>query len=78
MNLNLHVYSRAELELKEKNLGEFETQVDNTTQRISLASNTLADLRLQADELKNQAGDLKDKATKLQEANVEGNNILQE
>lgn len=46
--------------------------MDNTTQRISLATNALADLRLQAEELKNQAGDLKEKATKLQEANVEG------
>ncbi|XP_042867621.1 laminin subunit beta-1-like isoform X3 [Penaeus japonicus] len=49
-----------------------EQGVDNTTQRISLATNALADLRLQAEELKNQAGDLKEKATKLQEANVEG------
>ncbi|XP_071527681.1 laminin subunit beta-1 isoform X2 [Panulirus ornatus] len=49
-----------------------EQGVDNTTQRISLASNALADLRLQAEDLRNGAGDLKEKATKLQEANVEG------
>ena len=49
-----------------------ENDVDNSSQRISLATNTLADLRLQADDLRNQAGDLKEKATKLQEANVEG------
>ncbi|XP_066949126.1 laminin subunit beta-1 isoform X9 [Macrobrachium rosenbergii] len=49
-----------------------ETGVDTTSQRISLATNDLADLRLQAEELRNQAGDLKEKATKLQEANVEG------
>lgn len=53
-------------------LQDLEHGVDNTTQRISLATNALADLRLQAEELKNQAGDLKEKATKLQEANVEG------
>ncbi|XP_042225500.1 laminin subunit beta-1-like isoform X3 [Homarus americanus] len=49
-----------------------EQGVDNTTQRISLATNALADLRLQAEELRNQAGDQKEEATKLQEANVEG------
>lgn len=49
-----------------------EQGVDNTTQRIALATNALADLRLQAEELRDDAGDLKAKATKLQEGNVEG------
>lgn len=53
-------------------LSGLEQGVDNTTQRIELATNALADLRLQAEELRDAAGDLKEKATKLQEANVEG------
>ncbi|XP_069950644.1 laminin subunit beta-1 isoform X10 [Cherax quadricarinatus] len=62
----------ANLTLAATELQGLEEGVDNTTQRISLATNALADLRLQAEELRNQAGDLKEKATKLQEANVEG------
>lgn len=53
-------------------LGELELGVDNTSQRIDLAKNALADLRVQAEELRDDAGDLKAKATKLQEGNVEG------
>jgi hypothetical protein len=53
-------------------LAGLETAVDNTTQRISLAKNSLVTLRDQAELLRNEAGDLKSKATKLQEANVEG------
>nr|XP_045621460.1 laminin subunit beta-1-like isoform X3 [Procambarus clarkii] len=63
---------RANLTNAAAELQGLEGGVDNTTQRISLATNALADLRLQAEELRNQAGDLKEKATKLQEANVEG------
>ncbi|XP_076033711.1 laminin subunit beta-1 isoform X3 [Oratosquilla oratoria] len=60
------------LSLSANELQGLELSVDNTTQRISLANTALVDLRLQAEELRNKAGDLKEKATKLQEANVEG------
>ena len=65
--------SSSELAQRERGIQELELDVNNSTQRISLASNALADLRLQASELKNSAGDLKEKATELQEENVEGN-----
>ncbi|KAK8404590.1 hypothetical protein O3P69_007682 [Scylla paramamosain] len=54
------------------NLEELEQGIDNTTQRKALATNALADLRVQAEELRDEAGDMKAKATKLQERNVEG------
>lgn len=67
------MYSHSEnLTIASADLEGLEQGVDNTTQRIALATNALADLRLQAEELKNDAGDLKAKATKLQEGNVEG------
>uniref|UniRef100_A0A0P4W557 Laminin subunit beta-1 n=1 Tax=Scylla olivacea TaxID=85551 RepID=A0A0P4W557_SCYOL len=53
-------------------LEELEQGIDNTTQRKALATNALADLRVQAEELRDEAGDMKAKATKLQERNVEG------
>ncbi|XP_018022771.1 laminin subunit beta-1 isoform X4 [Hyalella azteca] len=61
-----------ELDSRSQELAGLETAVDNTTQRISLAKNSLVTLRDQAELLRNEAGDLKSKATKLQEANVEG------
>ena len=53
-------------------LERLELGIDNTTQRKALATNALADLRVQAEELRDEAGDMKAKATKLQERNVEG------
>uniref|UniRef100_A0A6A7G3W6 Laminin subunit beta-1-like isoform X5 n=4 Tax=Hirondellea gigas TaxID=1518452 RepID=A0A6A7G3W6_9CRUS len=61
-----------ELDERSDELTELEGGVDDTTQRISLAKNSLTNLRNQAEALRNDAGDLKTKATKLQEANVEG------
>ena len=61
-----------DLEEKSLELEMLESNVDNTTQKINLAKNSLANLRNEAEALTNDAGDLKDKATKLQEANVEG------
>ncbi|XP_050736724.1 laminin subunit beta-1-like isoform X4 [Eriocheir sinensis] len=60
------------LNVASADLGGLELGVDNTSQRIDLAKNALADLRVQAEELRDDAGDLKAKATKLQEGNVEG------
>ncbi|KAF2347395.1 Laminin EGF domain, partial [Trinorchestia longiramus] len=58
-----------ELESRGLELSGLETGVDNTTQRINLARNSLLTLRNQAELLRDEAGDLKTKATKLQEAN---------
>lgn len=66
------VFTSENLTVASEELEGLEQGVDNTTQRIALATNALADLRLQAEELRNDAGDLKAKATKLQEGNVEG------
>lgn len=41
-----------------------------------MANNALSSLRKQAQELRNEAGDLKKEATKLQEGNVEGKDRL--
>jgi len=62
--------------MKAATLEVLENDVDNTTQRINLAKNSLANLRNQAEALINDAGDLKTKATKLQEANVEGVHLV--
>lgn len=70
--LLISLCNRQELETRSLELSELEVDVDNTTQRISLAKNSLATLRNLAEALRNDAGDLKNKATKLQEANVEG------
>lgn len=48
----------------------------NTTQRILLASEALKDLRNRAARLNATALELKDNATHLQEANVEGYNLV--
>ena len=61
-----------QLEDKAGTLLVLEADVDNTTQRISLAKNSLVTLNDQARALISDAEELKSKATKLQEANVEG------
>ncbi|KAG8239510.1 hypothetical protein J437_LFUL019147, partial [Ladona fulva] len=53
------------------NLNMVEKFLDNTTQKIYLAKLALNASQIQATELKNSAKNLKDNATKLQEANVE-------
>lgn len=63
---------RADLAAASANLDGLKEGVDNTTQRIDLANNALAELRVDSEELSDDAGDLKAKATRLQEGNVEG------
>merc|ERR1719239_1418140 len=63
---------RSEMESHRLELLSLESGVDNTTQRISLASNSLATLNTKAETLRTEATNLKKKGTKLQEANVEG------
>ena len=53
-------------------LDALDANLDNTTQRVFIASLALADLRGRANELHSAAQMLKENATRLQEANVEG------
>ncbi|PSN55873.1 Laminin subunit beta-1, partial [Blattella germanica] len=69
---NLVERFRASVNRSSENLDEVEKQLDNVTQRIYEANIKLTDLRARANNLKFAALGLKDNATKLQEANVEG------
>ncbi|XP_071040425.1 laminin subunit beta-1 isoform X2 [Parasteatoda tepidariorum] len=60
------------LTVTQEHLDVIDGELNNTTQRIYDANLALTDLRKRADELTNDAQSLKDNATALQEANVEG------
>jgi laminin, beta 1 len=53
-------------------LDTLDTSLDNMTQRVFLAELSLTDLKTRAAEIQQHAQSLKDNATRLQEANVEG------
>lgn len=63
---------RRNLTETQKVLTGFETQMDGINKRILAAQLALNDLRRKAQDLQFQADNLKENATKLQEANVEG------
>lgn len=63
---------RANVNKSSEKLDEVENLLDNTASRIYEANLKLTDLRSAASKLKFTALGLKENATKLQEANVEG------
>lgn len=67
---------KANLTKAGEGLDGLDASLDNTTQRVFLASLSLSDLRSKAGELQTAAQNLKANATRLQEANVEGALIL--
>jgi len=63
---------RANLTESEQQLQELESEVDDTTQRVLLAEIRVPELRSRSAQLEEKAQQLRDNATKLQEANVDG------
>jgi coxsackievirus/adenovirus receptor len=71
--MNVYLHFRTNVNSSSENLDEVEKLLDNTSSRIYEANLKLTDLRSAASKLKFTALGLKENATKLQEANVEGN-----
>jgi coxsackievirus/adenovirus receptor len=71
--MNVYLHLRTDVNRSSENLDEVEKLLDNTSSRIYEANLKLTDLRSAASKLKFTALGLKENATKLQEANVEGN-----
>lgn len=71
--MNVYLHFRTDVNRSSENLDEVEKLLDNTSSRIYEANLKLTDLRNAASKLKFTALGLKENATKLQEANVEGN-----
>lgn len=69
----VHLHFRTDVNKSSENLDGAEKLLDNTASRIYEANLKLTDLRSAASKLKFTALGLKENATKLQEANVEGN-----
>jgi hypothetical protein len=70
--MNAYQHFRTDVNRSSENLDEVEKLLDNTSSRIYEANLKLTDLRSAASRLKFTALGLKENATKLQEANVEG------
>jgi chromosome segregation ATPase len=70
--MNVYQHFRADVNRSSENLDDVEKLLDNTSSRIYEANLKLTDLRSSASKLKFTALGLKENATKLQEANVEG------
>jgi laminin, beta 1 len=63
---------RAKLEDSEKSLKATDDSLDKLTEEMNLAAIEISNMGEKSDKIKMMANDLKDNATKLQEANVEG------
>lgn len=74
-NVSTEFCCRSALMFSTNNLSSVGKLIESTTQRIYLSNLALADLRNKANLLKQTAMSLKDNATRLQESNVEGNEL---
>lgn len=71
-NLTIYFFSRRRLQSSQLQLDTLNDDLENTTQRVYDSNMALQDLRSRAQHLQTDSDNLKDNATVLQEANVEG------